>query len=598
MARILLSMIFLLCIMEGECHNNKYECGRHRCGPQGPPIRFPFRLKDKEPLECGVPGFDLTCDHKHNTLIEFSSSVPQLSIKLLVMEIGYETNFLYLSDPENCLASKFLKLINTSISPFQFQFYNDDGPFSISIFNCSPDEQYHFSCPVYVASDESETLLGSNLVSCTKVFNLSTKITGIDSLMKNRLLLEWPKPNCTVCEASGKQCMLKNNGSNAASVECYGSITGPMLTKKILFYIAGPAFGSLLLLLLAFMLFKSYRYFRMKGDQARSAKFLEDYRALKPTRFSYADIKRITNGFKDKLGEGAHGAVFKGKLSNIIVAVKVLNNTIEDEGKDFINEVGTIGKIHHVNVVRLLGFCAQGFHRALVYDFFSKGSLENFITTPDNNDIFLGWDRLHQIALAIAKGIEYLHHGCEQQILHFNINPRNILLDDRFTPKITDLGLAKLCSKDKSAMSMTAVRGTLGYISPEVVSRNFGTATNKADIYSYGMLLLEMVGGRKNMVTGEEGRSHILYPEWAHNLIDGGDVHVHVEDEHDIKIARKIAIVGLWCIKWDPSNRPSAKTLVKMLESDGDKLTVPSNPLTNNSSNSRGCLSLEGKKHV
>ncbi|RYR11861.1 hypothetical protein Ahy_B04g069377 [Arachis hypogaea] len=307
MARILLSMIFLLCIMEGECHNNKYECGRHRCGPQGPPIRFPFRLKDKEPLECGVPGFDLTCDHKHNTLIEFSSSVPQLSIKLLVMEIGYETNFLYLSDPENCLASKFLKLINTSISPFQFQFYNDDGPFSISIFNCSPDEQYHFSCPVYVASDESETLLGSNLVSCTKVFNLSTKITGIDSLMKNRLLLEWPKPNCTVCEASGKQCMLKNNGSNAASVECYGSITGPMLTKKILFYIA---------------------------------------------------------------------------------------------------------------------------------------------------------------------------------------------------------------------------------------------------------------------------------------------------DEHDIKIARKIAIVGLWCIKWDPSNRPSAKTLVKMLESDGDKLTVPSNPLTNNSSNSRGCLSLEGKKHV
>ena len=350
------------------------------------------------------------------------------------------------------------------------------------------------------------------------------------------------------------------------------------------------ALGSLLLVLMVTVaLFKIYQHFRMKGeDQARVEKFLEDYRALKPTRFSYADIKRITKGFKEKLGEGAHGAVFKGMISSeISVAVKILNST-EGEGKDFTNEVGTMGKIHHVNVVRLLGFCAQGFHRALVYDFFPKGSLQNVISTPDNKDVFLGWEKLHQIALGVARGIEYLHLGCEQQILHFDINPHNVLLDDKFTPKITDFGLAKLCSKNQSAVSMTAARGTLGYIAPEVVSRNFGNVSYKSDIYSYGMLLLEMVGGRKNTEMAVEGPFQILYPEWVHNLLDGVDVQVHIEDEEDIKIAKKIAVVGLWCIQWQPSDRPSIKTVIHMLEEDGDKLTVPRNPFDSTSSISKG----------
>ena len=176
----------------------------------------------------------------------------------------------------------------------------------------------------------------------------------------------------------------------------------------------------------------------------RLEKFLEGYKVHKPTRFSYADLKRITNHFKDKLGEGAHGEVFKGKLSSDLqVAVKVLDHSDRD-GQEFINEVGTMGKIHHVNIVRLLGFCADGFHRALVYDFFPNGSLQKFICSPDNKETFLGWSKLQQLALAIAKGIEYLHEGCDYRILHFDINPRNVLLDHNFIPKISDFGLAKL----------------------------------------------------------------------------------------------------------------------------------------------------------
>uniref|UniRef100_A0A368UJS9 Protein kinase domain-containing protein n=2 Tax=Glycine max TaxID=3847 RepID=A0A368UJS9_SOYBN len=224
----------------------------------------------------------------------------------------------------------------------------------------------------------------------------------------------------------------------------------------------------MLFLLLVKALFYMYGYYKIKEeDQARIEKFLEDYAAMKPTRFTYADIKRITNGFSESLGEGAHGKVFKGMLSQqILVAVKILNDTVGD-GKDFINEVGIIGKIHHINVVRLLGFCADGFHRALVYDFFPNGSLEKFLAPPDNNDVFLGWEKLQQIALGVATGIEYLHLGCDHRILHFDINPHNVLLDDHFLPIITDFGLAKLCPKNQSTVSMTAARGTLGYIAPE-----------------------------------------------------------------------------------------------------------------------------------
>jgi serine/threonine protein kinase len=357
------------------------------------------------------------------------------------------------------------------------------------------------------------------------------------------------------------------------------------------------------LVVLIGVFFRVYFYFRTKGeDQTRLENFLKDYEASKPTRFSYADIKRITEQFKEKLGEGAHGAVYKGKLSSqILVAVKMLNNT-EGDGREFINEVGTMGKIHHVNVVRLLGFCADGFYRALVYDFFPNGSLQNYISAPNNKDAFLGWELLQQIALGIAIGIEYLHQGCDHRILHFDINPHNVLLDENFIPKISDFGLAKLCSKTQSNVSMTAARGTLGYMAPEVFSRNFGNVSYKSDIYSYGMLLLEMVGGRKNtktVINGEEN-FEVLYPDWIHGLLDGGDIHIPIDDEGDFRIAKKLAIVGLWCIQWHSVHRPSMKTVVQMLQGDVDKLKVPSNPFNASSSTNRsatttttGCLNLE-----
>ena len=151
---------------------------------------------------------------------------------------------------------------------------------------------------------------------------------------------------------------------------------------------------------MVYLLYRVYRYDKIeKENQARIERFLEDYRALKPTRYSYNDVKRITNQFTEKLGQGAYGTVFKGKLSNEIhVAVKILNSSTGN-GEEFINEVGTMGRIHHVNVVRLVGFCADGFKRALVYEFLPNDSLEKFISSVDSNR-FLGWENYKTLLLA------------------------------------------------------------------------------------------------------------------------------------------------------------------------------------------------------
>ncbi|XP_062014359.1 rust resistance kinase Lr10-like [Rosa rugosa] len=188
---------------------------------------------------------------------------------------------------------------------------------------------------------------------------------------------------------------------------------------------------------------------------------------------------------------------------------------------------------------------------------------KNFLSSADDESSFLGWDKLQDIALGIAKGIEYLHQGCEQQILHFDIKPHNVLLDHDFTPKVSNFGLAKLCSKDQSAVSMTTARGTMAYIAPEVFSRNFGNVSYKADVYSFGTLLLEMVGGRKNFKVMEDSTSQVYFPEWVYNLLEqGNDLRIHIGDEGNVEIARKLAVVGLWCIQWHPIDRPSMKTVV------------------------------------
>ncbi|XP_068317940.1 uncharacterized protein [Pyrus communis] len=317
---------------------------------------------------------------------------------------------------------------------------------------------------------------------------------------------------------------------------------------------------------------------KFRKDEAVE-EFLDAYKNLMPRRYSYSDIKKITMAFKDKLGQGGFGSVFKGELSDgHLVAVKMLSGS-KGEGQDFINEVATIGRIHHVNVVQLIGFCSERSKRALVYDFMPNGSLEKYIFLEKEKGVVLGWDRMHEIALGVAGAIKYLHEGCDIQILHFDIKPHNILLDENLNAKISDFGLARFYPRDHNTLSLTAPRGTMGYIAPEMFYRNLGGVSYKADVYSFGMLLMEMTSRRKNLNAHVQNSSQIYFPSWIYDQLEKG-LSVEIVDacENDKKVAKKMIMVALWCIQLKPADRPSMSKVVEMLEGEVEALQIPPKP--------------------
>ncbi|KAG5603877.1 hypothetical protein H5410_025369, partial [Solanum commersonii] len=295
--------------------------------------------------------------------------------------------------------------------------------------------------------------------------------------------------------------------------------------KRSLGLILGTVFSCIGVVILLFICLrkkvfwhKNIRFWETIAEDHRNIEaFLKNFGSYAPKRYNYADIKRITSHFNNKLGQGGFGNVYRGSLRNgSQVAVKVLNE-LKGNGEDFINEVASISRTSHVNIVSLVGFCFEGHKRALIYDFMPNGSLEKFIYEERSNGVRqLGWPILYKIALGIAQGLEYLHRGCNTRILHFDIKPHNILLDEDFCPKISDFGLAKLCIKKESIVSMLGPRGTIGYIAPEVVCRNLGGVSHKSEVYSYGMMVLEMVGGRKNVDVGVDRTSEIYFPHWLY----------------------------------------------------------------------------------
>ncbi|XP_041009664.1 rust resistance kinase Lr10-like [Juglans microcarpa x Juglans regia] len=305
--------------------------------------------------------------------------------------------------------------------------------------------------------------------------------------------------------------------------------------------------------------------------------FLQNNNNLIPIRYSYSEVKKMTKNLKDKLGEGRYGTVFKGTLrSGRRVAIKMLDKSKANE-QEFISEVATIGRIHHINVVQLIGLCVEGSKRALIYEFMPNGSLNKYIFSQEGS-ILLSYEKMHDIVLGVAHGIEYLHRGCQMQILHFDIKPHNIMLDEDFTPKISDFGLAKLYHMDDNIISLTAVRGTLGYMAPELCYKDIGSISYKADVYSFGMLLIDMMGRQKNM-NAIADQSSEYFPTCVYGEVqDENGIKIENATEHEKKIAKEIIIVALWCIQMKPNNRPSMNKVGEMLEGGIERLQIPPKP--------------------
>lgn len=295
--------------------------------------------------------------------------------------------------------------------------------------------------------------------------------------------------------------------------------------------------------------------------------------------FTYKELEEATNGFKEEVGRGSFGIVYKGVLiigSTCAVAVKKLDRVARDVEKEFRAEVNAIGQTHHKNLVRLLGFCDEGEHRLLVYEYMTNGTLSTFLfSTPKPS-----WNLRNQITIGIARGLTYLHEECTNQIIHCDIKPQNILLDEYYNARISDFGLAKLLILNQSK-TLTDIRGTKGYVAPEWFRNTQVNA--KVDVYSFGVLLLEIICCKRCLEDvetgdGDDGENPILV-EWVWDCYQEGRLDTLVRNDlealNDKEKLKRFVQVGIWCIQEDSSLRPSMRKVSQMLEGVVEVLKPP-----------------------
>ncbi|KAJ0475333.1 putative protein kinase RLK-Pelle-SD-2b family [Helianthus annuus] len=287
-------------------------------------------------------------------------------------------------------------------------------------------------------------------------------------------------------------------------------------------------------------------------------------------------LRRTKNRHREfckKLGHGGFGSVFEGTLEDDSkIAVKRLDG-LGQVNKSFLAEVESIRSIHHVNLVRLKGFCAWRSQRFLVYDFMSNGSLDRWIY-HGNREHILEWRCRKKIILDIAKGLAYLHEDCMQKIINLDIKPQNILLDNDFNAKVSDFGLSKLIDRDQSQV-MTTMRGTPGYMAPEWLS---SAITEKVGVYNFGIVLLEILCGRRNFDRSQPEESwHLLgvfQQCWEQGtLFDIVDKYSEDMQTHGSEVVEMMKVAA-WCLQTNFTRRPSMSSVVLVLEG---RMNVESN---------------------
>ncbi|KAG6721635.1 hypothetical protein I3842_03G121400 [Carya illinoinensis] len=294
-------------------------------------------------------------------------------------------------------------------------------------------------------------------------------------------------------------------------------------------------FGCMMLVVSGIVLYKNH--FRYRKLPFNGNVELSDDVALR--RFTYLELEKATDGFREEVGRGSFGTVYKGAILNgqKVVAVKKLEKVLAEGEREFQTEMKVIGRMHHRNLVRLLGYLL------------SNGSLADILFTPKKQTC---WEERTGIARDIARGILYLHEESERQIIHCDIKPQNILMDDYGSAKICDFGLAKLLKPDQTR-TFTGIRGTKGYVAPEWHRKL--PITVKADVYSYGIVLLEII------------KDIAVLEDWAYYCFEASDLD---------KLLERMVKLGLWCIQDEPSLRPSMKKVLLMLEGIVDIPTPPS----------------------
>uniref|UniRef100_A0A0E0BWF0 Protein kinase domain-containing protein n=1 Tax=Oryza meridionalis TaxID=40149 RepID=A0A0E0BWF0_9ORYZ len=291
-------------------------------------------------------------------------------------------------------------------------------------------------------------------------------------------------------------------------------------------------------------------------------------------------LEAATRGFSDDnlLGRGGFGPVYKGVLENgQEIAVKKLSLESRQGVREFLNEVRLLLKVQHRNLVSLLGCCASSGHKMLVYPYFPNGSLDHFLFDRKKS-VQLDWPKRYQIIVGLARGLLYLHEESPVKIIHRDIKASNVLLDEQLNPKISDFGMARLFLEDATHVNTFRISGTYGYMAPEYAMNGYLSA--KTDVFSFGMLVLEIVSGRKNIDKHLDAeRTDLLNYTWK--LSEEGRQMEIVDPamaEWDADEARLCVQLGLLCCQAVVSDRPDMYTVHLMLSSDSFTLPKPGKP--------------------
>ncbi|GMN29781.1 hypothetical protein TIFTF001_046377 [Ficus carica] len=375
-------------------------------------------------------------------------------------------------------------------------------------------------------------------------------------------------------------------GTNQTTIVSRNVIKQGRRLDVLIFGVTCMTFALIVLLFSVFLVcrrrLQSYKKVPCEFNEETS--MVED--VLAPRSFTFRELETATNGFTERLGRGAFSTVFKGTLpyGSRSVAVKRLEKVVAEGEVEFRNEMRSISRTHHRNLLRLLGYCHEGSNWLLVYDYMSNGSLANFLF---KSEMKRNWDERIRIAFGIAKGILYLHEECESPIIHCDISPNNILIDENHSAKIADFGLAKLLKPDQTRTT-TRIRGTRGFVAPEWHKNQPITA--KADVYSFGIVLLVIICHRKSVDMSVPDREAIL-AEWVYECFKANDVRRLVGDEQvEEEALERMVRIGLWCIQEESQVRPAMKKVVAMFEGTLDIPIPPTLTLYSNSSASSSHL--------
>ncbi|XP_023643779.1 LEAF RUST 10 DISEASE-RESISTANCE LOCUS RECEPTOR-LIKE PROTEIN KINASE-like 2.4 isoform X2 [Capsella rubella] len=549
----------------GWCETIQFQCGSITAG-------FPF-WGGNRPEPCGRALLKLHCNTKNITSLSISNH------EYIIFHINHTSSTTLLrlvrADHKGPFCSS---TFNSTTLPPEI---SELSPIykSLTIFyHCNPRFHYasSYTCPRrgvisgYQSPNYHQSCQESFTVNVPTTFVPEKKelnMTHLESVLREgfEVMVNTDEITCEGCSSSRKFhfasfLLVFLHLVNDINLPFAGTVAGVVL---------------FLVLLTLFLRFLRKREKRLRHQKLKALIPLEHY--------TYTQVKRITKSFAEVVGTGGFGIVYRGTLRDgRMVAVKVLKDS-KGNGEDFINEVASMSRTSHHNIVSLLGFCSEGSKRAIIYEFLGNGSLDKFIS--GKSTVEMDWGSLYRIALGVARGLEYLHHGCKTRIVHFDIKPQNVLLDDNFCPKVSDFGLAKLCEKQESILSMLDTRGTVGYIAPEMISRVYGNVSHKSDVYSYGMLVLDMIGARNKENFNQAAASNtssMYFPEWVYKDLELGKSKTNIEIEfnsEEDELAKKMTLVGLWCIQPSPTDRPPMNRVVEMMEGSLDALEVPPRPV-------------------